>query len=248
MVRLHMASTHNAVVVSAVAVDSSNSDIELAHRAAALLTFLQPRKTSVLAVHEMLDQLGKEKIERESRGLNHWDKHAPQFLSLIVRQARSEKRRRHQEAEAFFRPKHREAVRFALAIVGSTAAAEIVVAETYRELLEGGTPVANFFTALVGNARNYLARASYRQEKFLSPEEAFTPNYRSSDSGEGDEESFALEPASHHLEDQDPLDILIAREDEEQRRQMVMQAKEDPRWRYIKLREWAAPLREDVRN
>jgi hypothetical protein len=244
MVRLHMASTHNAVVVASVAaVDSYNLDVALAHRAAALLTFLQPRKTSELAVYELLDQLGKEKLERESRGLNHWDKHAPQFLSRIVRQARQDKRRRHQEAEAFLRAKHREAVRFALAIVGSTSAAEIVVAETYRELLEGGATIPGFFPALVCNGRDYLDSQASHQRRFAPLEEALPPSWSSEEDGP----VFATaDPISHRFDDQDPLDILIAREEEIARERQIQKAKEIARgcrkYRWVRAKNWAQEL------
>jgi hypothetical protein len=56
-----------------------------------------------------------------------------------------------------------EVLSFARAVVGDFAAAEIVAAETYRELIEGGTTVSQFFMALVANARNYLARQAYSE-------------------------------------------------------------------------------------
>ena len=80
-------------------------------------------------------------------------------------------------------------------------------------------------------------------------EEAFCPQGGSPDAlGGADGEIETFEPPSHRFDDQDPLDILIAREDETERQKLVAAAKQDPRWRYIKLREWAATLLEDVRN
>ncbi|UPT74982.1 MAG: hypothetical protein M0D55_04515 [Elusimicrobiota bacterium] len=251
-----MAHLHNAVVVSsaiasavaAAAVAESTRDVELAHRAAALLVRLKPCLDPEQVVHELLRQQRVEKLSRESRNLNHWSEHAPKFLALIVRQARLDRLRRYQEAEAFYKARHREIVRFARVIIGDSAAAEIVASDTYRELLEGSITIAGFFAALVANARNYLARRSYRQGKFVPLDEAFTPSFGSTDM-EGDEgEAPSFEPISQRLDDQDPLEILIAREEETARRRMVAAAKEDPRWRYIKRRDWAAPLSRNVRN
>lgn len=242
-----MAHSHAAVVVSS-AVDSLAQDIELSRRAAALLARLKPCLDPEKVAHEMLDRQRAEKLERESRGLNHWDEYAPKFLARLVRQAREERLRRYQEAAAFYKAKHREIVRFARAIVGDSEAAEIVASDTYREVLEGSIPLAGFFTALVGNGRNYLARQSYRRQNFVSLDEAFTPSFGGADMEDEEGEAPSFEPVSRHLEDQDPLDILIAREEEEARRRLVSAAKEDPRWRYIKRRDWAAPLRGNVRN
>jgi hypothetical protein len=230
-----MAPTHTA------AVPSVPSDAQLAHRAAVLIGCLRPRQKPELAVADLLERLQREKQQREARGLNHWDAHAPRFLGSLIRQARAEKRKRHQEAEAFYKAKRREALRFARVIVGDSAGAEAVTAETYRELLEGGTTSSTFFSALVGNARNYLEGQARRNETFQPFEGA----------GEGESDDFARyvhEPISHHLEDQDPLEILIAREEQEDRARLVVKAKQDPRWRFVKRKKWARPLLEDVPN
>ena len=239
-----VAPKHNAVVV---AVNPVSLDVQLAYRAAAVLNVLQPRKITELVVHELLDEMRVAKLARETRGLNHWDEHAPKVLAGIIRKARREKIQRHQEAEIFFKTRHSEVLRFARAIVKDYAAAEAVASETYRELLEGRTTVANFFAALVANARNYMMRRSYQRDKVVPLDEAFAPSYMDSDSGD-DGEVLAFEPVSQGREDQDPLDILIAREEEEAHRQRVATAQQDPRWRYIKRRDWAQPLLENVRN
>jgi DNA-directed RNA polymerase specialized sigma24 family protein len=234
------------VDTAATAVDSVNLDVQLSRRTAALLAVVQPRTDSEKIVHELLDQLKAEKLSREARGLNHWSEHAPKFLNAIVRQARREKQRRHQEAETFYRTRYREVLRFARAIVKDDAAAESVASDTYRELLEcGTTTVGNFFMALVGNARNYLARQSYRQEKFERLEEAFGSGHSADGDGK-DEERLELEPLSHHGEDQDPLDILIAREDKETRRQEVRKAMDIAqgchKYRWVRVKHWAREL------
>ncbi len=251
-----MAHTHNAVAVASViasavaaaAVAESTREVELAHRAAALLVRLKPCLDPEKVVHEFLRQQRVEKLARESRNLNHWSEHAPKFLALIVRQARLDRLRRYQEAEAFYKARHREIVRFARAVVGDSDAAEIVASDTYRELLEGSISLGGFFAAVVANGRNYLARQSYRRDKFMPLEEAFSPNCIGSDLAGDEGEAPSFEPMSHRQEDQDPLEILIAREEEAAHRRTVIAAKQDPRWRYIKRRDWAAPMLKNVRN
>lgn len=246
-----MATTHYTVVPAVTvisAVSSVQQDIELAHRTATLLVRLEPRRDCEQVVHDLLAQLKDEKASREARGLNHWSEHAPKLLGEIVRQARREKLRRYAEAEAFFRARHREIVRFARAIVMDDSGAEIVASDTYRELLEGGATIPGFFAALVCNARDYMDGESYRRGKFTPLDEAFTPGFGNADASSDDGDISAFEPLAQGREDQDPLDVLIAREEEVERQRLVAAAKADPRWRYIKRRDWAAPLAGNVRN
>ncbi|MBI3566375.1 MAG: hypothetical protein HY079_14360, partial [Elusimicrobia bacterium] len=168
-----MAPTHNAAAVK--------YDVQLARRAAVLIGSLEPRRKPEEVVTELLAQLACEKVSRESRGLNHWDAHAPKFLGALVRRSKAARSRRHREAESFYKAKRREALRFAQVIVGDFAAAEAVTAETYRELLEGGTTSSLFFSALVGNARNYLEGQAKRNDTFQPFEAA----------GEGDGDDVA---------------------------------------------------------
>lgn len=243
-----MAHTHNAVAVAPVVAVESKQDVEFSHRAAALLGLLQPRKNSEQVVQELLEQLKVEKLARESRGRDRWDKHASKVLGRIIRGARRERQERYREAAAFYAARGGEVLRFARAIVMDDIAAEAVVSDTYRELLEDKTTVANFFKALVCNARNYLEGEAYRRGKLSSLDEAFALSFGGAEAEVEGGEIPSFEPMSRHLEDQDPLDILIAREEEDARRRLVAEAQEDPRWRYIKRRDWAAPLLADVRN
>ncbi|MBI5247550.1 MAG: hypothetical protein HY923_10240 [Elusimicrobia bacterium] len=247
-----MAHLHNAVVVASAvasaAVADSTRDVELAHRAAALLVRLKPCLDPEKVVHELLRQQRVEKLSRESRNLNHWSEHAPKFLALIVRQARLDRLRRYQEAEAFYKARHREIVRFARVIIGDSAAAEIVASDTYRELLEGAASIPGFFTALVCNARDYMKGEVYRREKFVPQDEAFTASFGSADVEGAEAEVPSFEPISQRLDDQDPLEILLAREEKEERKRMLKNAKQDPRWRFFKRKKWAQPLLGNVPN
>lgn len=242
-----MAHTHKAVAVAS-AVDSISRDVELSHRAAALLVRLKPCLDSEKVVHELRSQQRVEKLSREFRGLNHWEEHSPKFLAQIVRKARLDRLRRYQEAESFYKARHREIVRFARVIIGDSVAAEIVASDTYRELLEGGATIPGFFTALICNARDYMEGESYRRNKFTPVDEAFSPSFGSADMVGGEGEIASFEPLSRRLEDQDPLEILIAREDEAAHRRTVVAAKQDPRWRFFKRKKWAQPLLGNVPN
>ena len=59
-------------------------------------------------------------------------------------------------------------------------------------------------------------------------------------------DTLSLEPFSHHSEDRDPLDILIAREEEESRRERVEKAMEIARgcrkYRWVRAKNWARDL------
>jgi len=206
----------HAYTVAVPVVLPQPQDAALARRAAALLIRLQPNKSPGDVALDLLGEMREEKITREARGLNHWDEHAPQFLAGLVRQARRDRDRRYREAEAFLRRKRHQALRAALAIVGNEAAAEVVVAETFRELLVGSATVPGFFTALVGNARNYLeAQANFRDKHGSLDDAVDLP--ADSDAQGFEDETASFDPPSHRLEDQDPLDILIARETEVRR-------------------------------
>lgn len=243
-----MAPTHAAVAVaSVVAVHSSVQDSALIRRAAALLVQIQPHKKSKKVVCELRAQLSQEQLDRESRNLNHWDAHAPQFLAGIVRQARLARLHRYRDTEAFRKNKHTQLMRVAQLIVGDCAAAEIVTAETYRELLTGIATIAGAFTAQICNARNYLEADAYRTGKLVPLQEAFARSYEGAEAAD-DEDGLVVEPLSGRLADGDPLDILVAREEEEERQRMLVAAKEDPRWRFIKRKNWAKPLLENVPN
>lgn len=240
-----MALTYKVVAVAS-AVDSVNPDVELSHRTAALLAVLQPRRDSEQVVLELLDQLKSEKLAREARGLNHWSEHAPKFLGSIVRQARRERQRRYQEAESFHTARRREVLRFARAIVMDGAAAETVASDTYRELLEGSATIPGFFTALVCNARDYMQGEAYRRGKFVPLDEAFTPSFSIADDEGSGGETPSFEPMSHRLEDQDPLDILIAREDDATRQREIEKAKTIAmgcrKYRWVRAKNWARDL------
>ena len=239
-----MAPTHT--VVAAVAVHPVRES-ELIRRVAKLLVRIQPHKKTKKVVIDLRNRLETERREREAAGLNHWSEHAPHFLASVVQQARAERLRRHAEAAELRRTKHAQIVRVAALIVGDVSAAEAVASETYRELMLGIATLPGFFQALICNARNYLAADLYREGRFVSLEDAFLPAFAGVGEPDVDGgECISTEPASLRSNDQDPLDILIAREDAVEREQLVQKAKEIARWnrdfRWIRAKDWAKDL------
>lgn len=135
-------------------------------------------------------------------------------------------------------------------MLGSREDAEEIVGETFLELTEGRTAVGHFYRALWANVVNRWEKAQREGASFVSIEKVvMSAGASGSAAGESEGGSDAVEDfASFRPDDQDPLDILIAREDRAEARSMVEAAMQDPRWRYIKRRDWAAGLVEDVRN
>jgi hypothetical protein len=228
------------IVVSVVAVPASIEAV-LAEKSAAVLATSQPQKAREQIVNDLLERLRKEKSRRELKGINHWDQYAPQFLERLVERLSA----RHRSAVSrFIRDNHEAALELAWRITRNWDLAERAVAQTYVELWEGKTGVQHFFRALKMNARDLLDRRNVRQSHFDSLD-GLLAHRRPAVAASGEEcedESDAMDFASQRPDDQDPLDILIRQEEAGLYGRMVRSALADPRWRYIKRREWARPL------
>ncbi|MDE2490210.1 MAG: hypothetical protein KGM24_05145 [Elusimicrobia bacterium] len=149
--------------------------------------------------------------------------------------------------EEFFRAEHKTALARAAAMLGSTADAEDVVSETFREFLEGKTDRDHFYRALKSNIADRRRRMARERRRESSLERHITPRMLSIEEcawGVEGVDCVAVEPSSSRADDRDPLDVLIAREDLRTREREVESALRDPRWRYIKRRKWARPLAE----
>ncbi|MBI5239118.1 MAG: hypothetical protein HY926_01465 [Elusimicrobia bacterium] len=150
----------------------------------------------------------------------------------------------------FYAANHSKALVIALAALKDRCEAEDAVAQTYVELLKGRTRPACFFHALRCNILDRKRRLRREQSLFEPADLAFDSRNASGEDrlAGGDSEEFAAEPASPQPEDQDPLAILVQREEAAARLAMVERAMADPRWRYVKGRKWARPLVGDVRK
>ncbi len=135
-------------------------------------------------------------------------------------------------------------------MLGGREDAEEIVGATFLELLEGRTAVGHFYRALWANLVNRWEKVQREGASFVSIEKvAMSAGASGSAEAESEAGGDAVEDfSSCRLDDRDPLDILIAREEREKSRRMVEDAMKDPRWRYIKRRDWAAGLEENVRN
>jgi hypothetical protein len=246
-----MAPTHAVVPVVAVAsVGSAAPDRTLARRAAALITRFEPHRDPRQVVESLLSELRQERLVREARGLNHWAEHAPQFLAQLVRRRFQEQRLRRDRVAAFRRDNHAVVLAFAYAALKDRDEAEDEAERTYVEYLEGRTDDRHFMRALKSNVIDRQKRRGWESRRFEPVEVVFNPRHTAGEdvmSG-GESEEFSLEPASPCQEDRDPLDILIAREEAEERARLLDAARRDPRWRYVKRRAWAVSLGADVRN
>lgn len=146
-------------------------------------------------------------------------------------------------AELFIARRHGELVEFALRVARDPEVAQRAVARVCLDLLAGKTREAVIFRALKLDLRNEMQKARRERRKMESLDALLTRRFTFD--GEGDDLRCDIAPedfASPRPEDQDPLDILIAREEESERRKQLARAKADPRWRYLKRRKWAKTI------
>lgn len=224
-----MAPTQNAVAVHA--------DAQLVRAAVAAFRTLEPAKV----VADLLERLGRVKLRRETRGLNHWEVYAPAYLQRLL--ARRESRRR-RSAERFIARRHGELLDFAQRICRDPETAQRAVACVCLDLLAGKTREDVIFRALKLDVRNEMQKSRRERRRMESLDALLTRRFTFD--GDGTDLRCEVAPedfASPHPEDKDPLEILIAREEEAERQILLTRAKSDPRWRYIKRRKWAQTLR-----
>lgn len=226
-----------------VVVTAEPWEVRLARNAVSRLNGDVPAPAKPQIVEALLARFQKEKTSRLPDGQDTWEAHAHKAVHNLLTEV-LEQAQRQAEITAFFHANHGRALAYAESILKNLAAAQDAVSKTYLELLEGKTTTARFFRALKNNARDILRRMSREVERFEPTERVFDPQHLPGEDrmsgGESDE--FSLEPASSSLEDQDPLDQLIHREEQAERDQMVQVALKDPRWRFCKRRKWAQPL------
>lgn len=153
-----MAPTYNAVAAQSVQLDV------LTRRTAALIGFSRPRCKPEEVVGEVLDHLGRIKLRRELKGLNHWEEFAPAHLQKIV--ARLESRRR-LRIEEFYRENHARAMAFARSFLKNLEDAEDAVSEAYVKLLAGETSPEHFMRTLKQIVLNRLTRSKIEARLFV---------------------------------------------------------------------------------
>lgn len=158
-----MAPAHHAVILNVVAADPANSDAVLARQAAAL--FIQPGMTPQQIVDDFLIRLQKIRLQRELKGLNHWDEFAPAYLQKILDRFESRRRWRNEE---FYRENHSRAIAFARAYLKNLEDAEDAVSEAYVKLFSGETLPEHFMRVLKQIVLNRLTRSKIENRIFVS--------------------------------------------------------------------------------
>jgi DNA-directed RNA polymerase specialized sigma24 family protein len=150
------------------------------------------------------------------------------------------------KVERAFRTDHKTFVARAAAIIGNPIDAEDAASQTYLEMLREKTdPTKHGYRALRFNAldlrrrNNREARRGDSIERFVSPASLSLEECAWGSEGVN---GLVLEPISDKMDDRDPLDILIAREDEREHRAEVRKAMRHPDWRFAKRNKWARPL------
>ncbi|MHB2027049.1 MAG: RNA polymerase sigma factor [Elusimicrobiota bacterium] len=217
-------------------------EVQLAQSAVSKLNGHVPSQLKPDVVKALISRLREEKASRSIAGAAGEDQARESVQRLLAEVLENAKKKA--AITAFFRANHGRALAYAESILNNLAAAQDAVSQTCIEFLQGKTTAAHFFRALKWNARDISRRMSRETERFEPTEMVFNPQHLPGEDrvsgGESDE--FSLEPASSSLEDQDPLDQLILREDEAERAAMVQAAIKDPRWRFCKRKKWAQPL------
>jgi len=190
----------------------SSQDTNLARKAAVSFARNQPHESPEKIVNELLERLKKVKRRRKLKGLNHWEEFAPRHLERIARRQDAKGLR---EIAVFMATRDDEALRFAYRITQDWSLAQSALDQTYNELLAGRTWVKVVFHALKLNARNVLDLRMTERRRFRSldtvPARSVADRYGVSE--ESSDELELQDFTSHRRDDQDPLEILLAREE-----------------------------------
>lgn len=203
--------------VVAVAAPPQSREAALAQEAAAKPAAGLPNKPASEVVEDLLARLRRKRLSRDAAGLNHWESYCPAYLERLVKRFQVGDPLR--QIVRFIVVNHASAVEFATRITRDADLAETAVSRTYIKLLQGRTRIAVFYRALKMGARDLL-KARARELKRFESLDALVSAARADHALAVDSEtSNACEDIdfpSRRLEDQDPLDILIARHDERQ--------------------------------
>jgi len=235
-----MAPEYNVVLAVLRTAAVARQDSVLAEKAASFLPHSLPEQSRAQVVEELLSRMREEKTLRDACGLNHWEEHGPEFLARLV----TARNAAHRGAVGdFIAARHEEAMQFAFRITGSQDLAEKVLGQTYVELLEGRTTMPFFFRALKLNARNGLEKQANERNRFESLDSVLSWHRGGCDP---ERETEAQEFVSPHADDQDPLEVLIQREEAATVQREIGEARQiaenDRRFWWIRQQKWAREL------
>lgn len=189
-------------------------EVRLVEAAAARLTASLPKKSTREIVEDLLSRLRKKRERRESTGGNHWESYCPSYLERLVTKFRVGDPLR--QVVRFIVVNHDSAVEFASRITRDAYLAETAVSQTYIELLKGQTTVTLFYHSLKMNARDLLRRRATERQRNDSLDTMVSAARATRALASEPVDPDAAEEIdfpSTRLEDQDPLEILLAKEE-----------------------------------
>ena len=255
-----MAPVQNAVLVAVPAAQPAKDvpaakaeawEIKLVKETTSRLAQKFTQKPQHRIINELLTGLLEEKQARQASNLNHWPEYGPKFLARLAVQWKADEAKRIKRIPVFLKERHKNAVRFALAVTDNLPDAEAAVSETDLDLLSGAVKEESYLVAVKMDALDLVRRRQVEQGKYVPLEEAFdTAGDGGEDSmeGMGGAERLDCEPSGQGCDEMDPLEILVRREEQKGLDRLFKAALKDPRWRYIKRLQWASPLVECAKS
>lgn len=193
---------------------SESWEIQLAKSAVAQIGPDLSQEIQGELAQEVLKRLFADKIRRRIRNLDHWNDYAP---SRVSRLAADIMEQRNSRIAAYLKSQRKDIQELAWRITRNWDLAEKAITQTCIELWEGRTREDVFLRALKMNGRDLLEKRAteLRHACSLKCLLAATGTRKVQTSEPSLQESRdAIDVLSHRPEDQDPLDILIARQEQ----------------------------------
>ncbi len=201
-----------------------------------------PGRTPKEIADQLLSRLREKKKFRASRNLNHWPDYAPEYLMRLARWLAQERKK---QIETFIQRTSTGAYSLALAITEDSFRADWVVSETNLELWDGRLREELYFLGVKRNARNFMEKLAYEQERFLPLEGGFVQEEADENEPLAMDEACA-EPGSTLGLETDPVGTLIKAEDDAELETQVSLAMKlagtSRKHRWILRKSWSKPL------
>lgn len=190
-------------IARAVPVEQTR-EIRLARTAISRLGPGFTRKLRQNLICDLLGRLSSEKEQRRARNLNLREEYTPARISALAEQLLA---KRGEKIRAYLKANWKRLNEMAWRITRDIDLADWAVAQTAWELWEGRTNEDVCYRALKMNARDLLGTRAAGLRRFESLD-----GMLSAAAARGEDIDFP----SHRLDDQDPLDILLAKEEQKE--------------------------------
>lgn len=177
-------------------------EIRLARTAISRLTPGFTRKSRQILICDLLGRLSVEKERRRARNLNHWEVYAPARIPALAEELLAE---RGAKITAYLKAHWKPLNELAWRVTRDISLADQAVARTAWEFWEGRTDEEVCYRALKMNARDLLGKRATKLRRSVSLD-----GMLSTAAARGEDLDFP----SHRFDDQDPLEILLAREEQ----------------------------------